>query len=150
MAEIDPLARLIGGLETKVDGMRTELGRHSDEDLRSITALRVEIREAIERATRELARRQEEMHAQNVAAIAELRQAHRLLADLPGEVAAMGAVLHGGEDGPGLVKAMRQVTAIFEGNRGRRAAWALLGTLVVALAGIASGIASVWHALFSR
>ncbi len=147
-ANLDPLSKLLGALETKVDSLHEGLSRHAVEDIRTLAALRVELREAIERMAREMAERQAALLRQNADTVRRLEDKVDRLAALPGEVAAMREVLHGGEGDSGLVEGVRKITAIIDGDRGRRAAFALVGALLVGLVGIGSGIANLWHLIF--
>jgi hypothetical protein len=148
-ANLNPLSRLLGSLEAKVDSMHEGLSQHAAEDIRTLATLRVELRTAIERMARELAERQATIHGQNVDAIRRLENKVDELAALPREVAAMREILHGDDGSPGLVEGLRNITAIIDGDRGRRAAFALVGALLVGLVGIGSGIANLWHLIFS-
>jgi hypothetical protein len=139
MPEIDPLARLLGVLENKLDSGLARLAEHAAEDARRFTLLHFEIREAVELLAREQAE-----------AIRRVEESLDRLVEVPGEIAAMREVLHGSEGGPGLVEGMRKITSIIDGDRGRRAAYALVGAMLIGLVGIGSGIANLWHLLFSH
>jgi hypothetical protein len=139
MAEIDPLARLLGVLENKLDTGLARFAEHSAEDARQFALLRIEIRETIERLAREQAE-----------AVRRIEESLDRLVGVPGEIAAMREVLHGADGSSGLVAGVRKITAIIDGDRGRRAAYALIGALLVGLVGIGSGIANLWHLLFSN
>jgi hypothetical protein len=139
MPEIDPLARLLGMLENKLDTGLVRFAEHTAEDARQFALLRIEIRETIERLALEQAE-----------AIRRIEESLDRLVAVPGEISAMREVLHGSDGGPGLIEGMRKITAVIDGNRGRRAAYALIGAMLVGLVGIGSGIANLWHLLFSN
>ena len=136
---LDPLSRLLGGLESKFDAMTTRLAEHIADDARQFAAVRGEMRETIERLAREQAE-----------ALRRLDEKVDRLGTMPAEIAAMREVLHGSDGDPGLVEGVRRITAVIAGDRGRRAAFALIGALLVGLIGIGSGIANLWHLLFSQ
>ena len=139
MPGIDPLARLLGALENKLDTSLARLAEHTAEDARQFVLLRIEIRETIER-----------LACEQVKAIQRIEDSLDRLVTIPGEIAAMREVLHGSDGSSGLVEGMRKITAIIDGDRGRRAAYALIGAMLVGLVGIGSGVANLWHLLFSH
>jgi hypothetical protein len=148
MPEIDPVARLLGGLEQQIAALRDSFARHAEDDVRAHADQRVETREAIERTARDVLDRQTDLHRQNLAVIRRIEETIEKLTPLVPAVTAMQEMLRGADGEGGLVEAMRQVTSILDGNKGRRAAFALVGTLIVAIVGIGSGIANLWHLVF--
>lgn len=137
----------LGRLEGKLDAALRALADHRAEDASAFAAVRAEAQGALTAATRDFARRIEEMHRQNRGELTELRGAVTSLATATREIAELRRDILGDGDNPGIAAEVRQLVQLAAQGRGMLRLLAAIGTVMTVLMGAGWYLLGLLHAL---